>query len=353
MKKLPFEVVSGAAIWRPLPPIEYFIDGFLPRGCLGMICAFGESHKSWMLVDLAIAVASGRPWLQRFAARRGRVLYMDYENNEDETRRRIIGLHQTPIEGLDIAIMPDLFMTDKNFRPEIESIFKQYDFIAIDSLCGGSQDVSENDTKFAQSLRHIKRAAAKTGGAAVVLHHSRKPSRDKDGDDVGESDRRHKPRGTSAIFAALDALLDVESISDSESSVAHTKKRGPVKLESFTVRISGSAPEPTSLIALSKADLAHLNNQLRLRKLFERYDKVMGAKPMTGADLIRLAGRRKQDGLKELKELVLEKYLVFDETFYARAGSRGSRPPEPQTPVELVPKVPKTRNLRIVEKPAS
>lgn len=326
VKAPPFEILKGSEIWRPRPPLEYIVDGFLPVGCLGMFCALGASHKSWMLVDMALAVAKGRPWLQTFTTGRPRrVLYLDYENNEDETARRIIGLEQTPIENFHMSIMPDLFLTDKKFLPEIESLVHHYDFIAIDSLSGGSQDISESDPKFAQSLRHMKRAAAKSGAGFVVLHHSRKPSRGRDGEEVEETNKRNKPRGTTAIFNATDALLDVESINDNESRVTHTKKRGPRRLEPFIIRIDGIAPAPTSLYVMTEKQIADEKNRIRLKNILARYAKILAGKAMSATDLIQMSKRRKQDGLAELRELVKAGLLRLSQNLYSLVPEGGPK----------------------------
>jgi AAA domain len=321
-----FDILKGPEIWHPRPPLQYLVQGWLPLGCLGMICALGSSHKSWMLVDMALAVAAGRPWLQGIeTGRPKRVLYLDYENNEDETARRIMGLEASPIENFHLAIMPDLFLTDKNFPAEIQSLTHFYDFIAIDSLSGGSQDLSENDPRFAQSLRWMKRATSlsKTSGI-VILHHSRKPSRNREGEEIAD-DKRNKPRGTGAIYNAVDVSFDVESISDDESHVVHAKKRGPVRVPSFTVRIEGTAPNPTSLHMLTDQEVADAAKRKRLLGILTRYQKILAGKSMSGSDLAKVASKRKQDVLTELRDLVKAGLLGFEKDVYFEVPVTGSQ----------------------------
>jgi hypothetical protein len=310
--------------------MEYIVDGFLPVGCLGMFCALGSSHKSWLLADMALAVAKGRPWLGAFATGAPRrVLHMDYENNEDETARRIIGLEPKPIESLHLAIMPDLFLTDKTFLPEIQNLARQYDLILIDSLSGGSLDISENDVKFAQSLRQMKRAAAKTGCGFVILHHSRKPMRGRDGEEIEESNKKNKPRGTGAIYNAIDVLLDIENINDDESHITHTKKRGPRKLQPFTARIEGVAPEPTRIFVLTPQEIERTRENAKLKKRFAIYRKKWDGKGMSANGLVKLVESQRQTVLDELREFVKLEWLSLEDGLYSipveasRAGSRG------------------------------
>jgi hypothetical protein len=359
LKLPPFEVLRGAEIWRPRPPMKYVIEGFLPVGCLGMLCALGSSHKSWLLSDAALAVAKGREWLNAFpTGDPRRVLYMDYENNEDETARRIMGLEQEPIDNLHLAVMPDLFLTDKTFLPEIHNLARQYDLIAIDSLSGGSQDISENDVKFAQCLRQMKRAAAKTGCSFLILHHSRKPQRGRDGEEIEEANKKNKPRGTGAIYNALDALLDIENIDDSRSHVVHTKKRGAGRLEPFTVCIEGTAPDPTRLFVLSSKEVAESSKAAKLKRKFAEYQKVWDGKSISANGMVKVVKHQRARVLEELQAFVKLEWLSLNDGFYSvpqeasPAGSRrGSKKEGVGNHLKLVP-VPSGSGAREPAEPA-
>jgi hypothetical protein len=350
VRPLPFETLRGVEIWRPRPPIRYIVDGFLPVGSLGMLCALGSSHKSWLLADMALAVARGRPWLWEFpTGAPKRVLYMDYENNEDETARRIIGLEQQPIEGLQLAVMPDLFLTNHKFLPEIENIARQFDFVAIDSLSGGSEDMDENSAKFAQCLKRMKRAGAKTGCGFVVLHHSRKPLRGRDGEEIEDANKKSKPRGTNAIYNALDSLLDIDNVDDTQSRLTHTKQRGPRKLAPFTICIEGVAPAPTRIFVPNEQEIAKAKEDKRIKEVFAKFKRTLKGDAMSGSALIAAAGGRKQDRLGDLHELVKLGWLSFDGKLYSilptgsQTGSRGGSKKEGvgnRSVVRLVPAVP-------------
>lgn len=359
----PFDVLREGELWEPRPPLKYIVDGFLPVGCLGMICALGESYKSWMLADMALAVAKGRPWLGAFpTGAPKRVLYMDYENNEDETARRVIGLEPVRIPNFHAAIMPSLFLTDKKFLPEIENLARQYDFVAIDSLSGGSEDINENDAKFAQCLRRMKRAGTLTGTGFVVLHHSRKPMRGRDGEDLEESNKKSKPRGTNAIYNALDSLLDVDSLSNDRSRVTHTKQRGPRRLDPFTICIQGIAPEPTRLFVLSNREIDAAKEATKLKKRFAEYRKKWDGSPMSGSAIAKVVRAQKQTVLTELKAFVKAGWLSLEDDLFSapkeaspagsQIGSRGgSKKGGPGNHLKLVP-VPTGSGAREPAEPA-
>lgn len=63
--------------------------GFLPLGKVGMVAAKGGAGKTMALVQLALAIATGRDWLGYSTPTQGRVLLALGEEDETELRRRV------------------------------------------------------------------------------------------------------------------------------------------------------------------------------------------------------------------------------------------------------------------------
>jgi hypothetical protein len=86
-------------------------DGMLPLGKVGIMNAEGGAGKTNVVLALAVAIASGRRWLEHFdidfAARRGRVFLGLAEEDEEEIHRRIYSIAQeynlTPEERARVA----------------------------------------------------------------------------------------------------------------------------------------------------------------------------------------------------------------------------------------------------------
>lgn len=73
---------------RDIPPVEWLIDGMIPAEALTELYGEYEIGKSFIGIDLACSVASGTPWLGRFAvSRRGPVVYWVGEGVRDFDRR--------------------------------------------------------------------------------------------------------------------------------------------------------------------------------------------------------------------------------------------------------------------------
>ena len=95
---------SVPPVWMEVDPPErrYLLDwvdgetgeaeGLFPRGRVGLLAAPGGVGKSFALIDLAVAIATGGDWLGAFpvgAHAAGRVLLAMGEEDEEEIRRRL------------------------------------------------------------------------------------------------------------------------------------------------------------------------------------------------------------------------------------------------------------------------
>jgi hypothetical protein len=71
-----------------IPPPPELITGILHQGSKLVLGGSSKSHKTWTLLDLAISVATGTPWLG-FATTRGKVLYANFEIEQHAWQNRI------------------------------------------------------------------------------------------------------------------------------------------------------------------------------------------------------------------------------------------------------------------------
>lgn len=315
------EMTEGVALWREQPPPKYLVHGLLTEGSLGLMCAYGSTFKSWLLQSLGIAVASGGPWLGAFGVSAKRVLHLDYEQGEYETRRRLRGLSQEPVAGLTVWDMPSIHLTDPNFIKELVKVVQVggYGLVTIDSLAAGSiGNVSENDSRFAAPLRALKKAAARGGFSAMVLHHAKKTGpKPKDGE--GEEDPRQLARGTGAIFDAADMMLTALRVNDSEVTVHHTKARTERATGMFHVKLEGDAPASVTLTAVTAAIR-------EAQAFFKECSSILGVcaqlGPCSANDVLSRVKGQRDKNLKRVNRLVGYGVLRREEDKLVLGGSR-------------------------------
>lgn len=69
-------------------PLRWQVAGLIPEGHVSLLAADSDTGKSFLAVYLALRICMGEPFFG-LKTRRGRVLYVDYELDADEQRRRV------------------------------------------------------------------------------------------------------------------------------------------------------------------------------------------------------------------------------------------------------------------------
>lgn len=222
--------------------------GFYPMGKVGILAAPGGTGKSIALVGLALAVTSGRPWLQAGrgahvesgfgVATSGRVaLLLGEEDPEDVSRRlfytaRMMGLADDEIarvrERLWVGPLAgeDVSMVDKDGDrdPRADALFARLQSIGkasgepwaavlVDPLSRFGGVGAETDNALAtRAIQALERLTKLEGNPAVLLaHHVRKSATDGKGAAKDDADAI---RGSSAIVdgarwaAVLSRVMD-------------------------------------------------------------------------------------------------------------------------------------------------
>lgn len=209
-----FPVLQAAEIAaRPAP--TWIIKGVLPRAELVVI--FGEpgSGKTFMVLDLAAAVAQGLPWRGK-RAKRGRVVYIAAEG-AGSFRNRFFALArhlQVDVGAMGIeAILGTPNFLQKEDPLEVARSIGTADLIIVDTLAqvtpGGNENGAEDMGK---ALAHCKGLHRATGATVLLVHHAGK-------------DLSRGARGWSGLRAAADAELEVSRDARGERALRISKQK--------------------------------------------------------------------------------------------------------------------------------
>jgi RecA-family ATPase len=102
-------------------PPSWLVEGLWPRDAYGVFAAEDKAGKTWAILDLALSVAAGRPWLGHFTCPpSGRVLVFLGEGGDRAMVRRLraIGAYK----GIDLAVLANLGLIRLCFRvPKLSS----------------------------------------------------------------------------------------------------------------------------------------------------------------------------------------------------------------------------------------
>lgn len=215
---------------REYPESEWIVDRLIPEG-LTIMSAQPASFKTWLILRLALDVASGSKFIGAFDTKKVAVLMIDEENDPRLLQQRLKllqGKHDLPID----------LMMEKNFKVGTKDVIntlklckeRSIKLITIDSLVR-IHDKNENDAvQMAQVFAELRRFT-KAGISVLITHHNRKGGR-------GDSGSQEM-RGSSDILAAVDCHLSIErSRQDNKITIHQNKVRFDQELEPVEVSIS-------------------------------------------------------------------------------------------------------------------
>lgn len=230
--------LSGASdIMEPMAPTVYVVDGLLPAQSLSIIYGAPGTLKTMLLIDMAIAVASGQRWLTEREGSGGRetkqvpVLVCDFDSGRRPVKQRLHAAMRARGLGLDLPIfyvsMPEPWL-DASMPDSMAVLERAVEdcragLVIVECLRSISGSVEENSAEMGTIVSNFRRLSERAACAVTLSHHQRK----------GETNGRAGDalRGHSSIEAGLDLALLVKREDDSETiSLKATKVReAPVK----------------------------------------------------------------------------------------------------------------------------
>lgn len=166
---------------EPIIPPRELIYGILHQGSKMVLGGGSKTFKTWTLIDLAVAVATGEPWLS-FKTTKGRVLFLNFEIQPGFFQQRIKTVarekHVTLTPGqLDVWNLRGYSASYEALIPRIiERVRgKGYALIILDPIYKLYGDTDENAAgAVALLLNALESLTSKTGAAvAFGAHYSK------------------------------------------------------------------------------------------------------------------------------------------------------------------------------------
>lgn len=186
-----------------MPPPEWQIDGIIPLG--GLVGLYGPPGvgKSFIAIDMALHLASGRSW-QGHDVRKGYVLYVSAEGGTGIGKRvqAWMRYHQVTPKELPVAWLTETIAVT-NDSQDMERLFERLtevedhpEFIVIDTLArcfDGDENQQEDMGRFIGGVDKLRTQYRST---VCIVHHTRL-----DGE---------RERGNTAFRGAADCMMSVE-----------------------------------------------------------------------------------------------------------------------------------------------
>ena len=180
---------------------KFKIKSILPDATI-LILGKRRSGKSFLVLDLAFAIARGTEW-QGFNVSPGRVVYIAAEAGA-EVRKRLLAYavyNEIDLDDVLLDIIPAApDFISKDDVVDIGNAIGQASLIIVDTLACVAAGADENSsTDMGKVIGNCKLLHKLTGAVVMLVHHS--------GKDVTKG-----ARGWSGIRAAVDAEMELKSV---------------------------------------------------------------------------------------------------------------------------------------------
>lgn len=193
---------------RPELP-EELIEGILRRGHKMLISGSSKAGKSFLLMELCIAIAEGREWLG-FKCKQGRVLYVNLEIDPASAINRFFNIYEasgTPMEHMDsIAVwnlrgraLPLDQLVPKLVR-RVEN--RDLDAIVIDPIYKVITGDENNASEMGHFCNQFDKICNETGCSVIYCHHHSKGAQ-------GAKKAIDRASGSGVFARDPDAQLDM------------------------------------------------------------------------------------------------------------------------------------------------
>lgn len=214
------EPESMADAWEHLPDLSpSLIDGVLRKGHKMLLAGPSKAGKSYLLIELAIALAEGRHWLG-WPCAQGRVMYVNLELDRASCLHRFKDVYTAlkwkpdSIGNIDIWNLRGKSAPMDKLAPKLIRRAQKKDYVAI--IIDPIYKVITGDENSADQMAHFcnqfDRICTDLGSAVIYCHHHSKGY---------QGGKRSMDRASgSGVFARdPDALLDLTELEKTKSII--------------------------------------------------------------------------------------------------------------------------------------
>ncbi len=214
-------LLDWPALWADDEPEEWIVEPILPARRLVALYSAPKVGKSLLMLEMAVAVATGREVLGVTPDRPRRVLYVDFENDpRADVRERLQAMGYGPEDLTDLCYLsfPTLAGLDcERGSVELMEAVSVYacEVVVVDTVSRAVDgEENENDT-WLKFYRHTGLKLKQAGVALIRLDHSGK-------------DETKGQRGGSAKVGDVDAVWRLSRVSDDTFRLDCEANRMPV-----------------------------------------------------------------------------------------------------------------------------
>ena len=206
------------SVWDDMPELSpCLIEGVLRQGHKMLISGPSKAGKSFLLIELCIAIAEGRKWLS-WACTQGRVLYVNLELDTASCLHRFkdvyraLGIPTDNLKNIDVWNLRGKSLPMDRLAPKLirRALKKNYIAVIIDpiyKIITGDENSADQMAKFCNQFDLV---CTELKCAVIYCHHHSKGSQ-------GAKKAMDRASGSGVFARDPDALLDLIGLETTEA----------------------------------------------------------------------------------------------------------------------------------------
>lgn len=209
------ETIGRDIIENPPELAEEVIKGVLRRGHKMLICGPSKAGKSFLLMELCVALTEGKNWLC-FPCKKSRVLYINLEIDRNSAINRISKIYETlkykASSTFDLWNLRGKALPLDKLVPKMIRRMKDrnYDVVVVDPIYKVITGDENNASEMALFCNQFDKICAETGCSVIYCHHHSKGTQ-------GQKNVIDRSSGSGVFARDPDAILDLTEIEVPES----------------------------------------------------------------------------------------------------------------------------------------
>lgn len=217
-------------VWAKLPELSpCLIDGILRKGHKMLIAGPSKAGKSFLQIELCIAIAEGKKWL-RWNCAQGRVLYVNLELDRASCLHRFkdvyesLGLEAKNLKNIDIWNLRGKSAPMDKLAPKLirRAAKKGYVAVVIDPIYKVITGDENSADQMANFCNQFDKVCTELGCAVIYCHHHSKGNQ-------GSKKSMDRASGSGVFARDPDALLDLIELETTDALMKQEENKAICK----------------------------------------------------------------------------------------------------------------------------
>lgn len=261
------DIENAAEFWDDMPPLApCLIDGVLRQGHKMLIAGPSKAGKSFALIELCIAIASGTSWLG-FNCTQGTVMYVNLELDDASCKHRIkdvctaMGVSPQCMKNFDIWNLRGKSVPMDKLAPMLirRAAKKQYIAIVIDPIYKVITGDENSADQMAHFCNQFDKVCTELKCAVIYCHHHSKGAQ-------GGKKSMDRASGSGVFARDPDALIDLVELEISDTLRTQQDDDTTCKtclewLKRFNIDVDEVCSQDDQVTAKRMLEIAHTHLQ--------------------------------------------------------------------------------------------